>query len=101
MPVKSRRTAAKMLLLAPVAPIQVFAVQKLVNGEPVAGAVALVFGLGLAALYVAIQEYDIPYEDKILDIAAENVDPEDVEAVATTGAEVAQETVDDTQESDP
>jgi hypothetical protein len=73
MPVKKRRTALKALLLAPVAPIEVWGFQQILVGDPVAGAIGVVLGMVMVAGYVVVQEYDIPYEEEILGVVAEGV----------------------------
>lgn len=91
MAVDSRRAALKTLLLAPVAPIQVWAIRQLVTGEVVAGAVALVIGMAMVGVYVVIQEYDLPYEEEVTTIAQQLVTDSTQQTVEEAVKDVARE----------
>lgn len=80
MPADKRKTALKTVLLAPAAPIEVWAIQQLAAGQTVTGGVALVLGMAMVAAYVVIQEVDHPYVDEVLDIVADGV-TDDTEGV--------------------
>jgi len=99
MPTDTKRTALKTLLLAPVPPIQIWAFRQFAAGDPVAGAIAFAAGVLLTAAYVVIQEYDLPYEEEILSIVADNVAAGDDEAVADAVTEMAEETSDAVSDS--
>jgi len=91
---RTSRVAAKTALLAPVGPIEAWGVQQLLGGDPVAGAVAVVFGMALVGIFVALQEYDIPYEAQIIDAIA-TTDPEQTVDTATDVSERASEEIED------
>jgi len=95
MPVKKRRTALKAILLAPVAPIEVWGVQELLAGDAVAGAVAILLGMSMVSVYVVVQEYDLPYEDEILAVVADGVTNETTEVVEDTVKNVAERAQDE------
>lgn len=71
MPVDKRKVTVKTLLVAVAAPLLVFGVQLVIDGQMVQGAVAVVLGVAAAGVFVAFQEYDIPYEEEIRDLVAE------------------------------
>lgn len=71
MPVDKRKVTVKTLLVSVAAPLLVFGVQLFIDGQTVQGAVAVVLGVAAAGVFVAFQEYDIPYEEEIRELVAD------------------------------
>lgn len=100
MSAETERMAIKTALLAPAGPITAWGVQKFLSDEPFVGAAALAIATMFVAGYVAIQEYDLPYEDEIIEIVSA-LDPEETEEAAKDVAEEVGDEVDDyTQDDD-
>lgn len=86
MPANKSSVAAKTALLAPVAPIESWAVQQLLSGDVATGVAGMITGAVFVAAFVVVNEYDIPYEDEILSAVAAS-DPEETADTATDVAE--------------
>lgn len=89
MPAKQSRMALKAALLAPVGPIEAWGIQKVLAGEPLTGGIAVVIGILFVVGFVVIQEYDLPYEQEIVDTIAANDDQLTQENVAELSEDVA------------
>lgn len=68
MAIKSSRAVLKTALLAPGGTLLAWGVQKFIAGEPVVAAVGGVVGALLIGGFVLIQEYDLPYEEELVDM---------------------------------
>jgi len=90
MPARKSRMVLKASLLSPVGPIEAWGVEQLLSGDPVAGAVAMGVGVLFVAAFVAIQEYDIPYEQEIVAAIVNNPDAFNAESVEGLSQEVAE-----------
>jgi len=90
MPERKSRMVLKASLLSPVGPIEAWGVEQLLSGDPVAGAVAMIVGVLFVAAFVAIQEYDIPYEQEIVAAIVNNPDAFNAESVEGLSQEVAE-----------
>ena len=99
MPASKTKMAAKATLLAPVGPIMAWGVEQLLSGAPATGATALVIGTLLTVGFVAVNEYDIPYEDEILSIIQQNTSQEQVEEAAKDASEYVGEQVNEATET--
>lgn len=73
MAIKSKRAVLKTALLAPGGTLLAWAVQMFINGEPVTAGVAGVIGALLIGGFVAVQEYDLPYEDEVVSVIGDQV----------------------------
>mgnify|MGYP000128983928 CR=1 FL=1 len=91
MPVKKSRVMLKTALLAPAGSLIGWGIQQIVTGDAVTGGVATVIGVGFLGAFVLIQEYDIPYEEELVALIAENKDRFDAETVKTISEEVSDE----------
>jgi len=90
MPARKSRMVLKASLLSPVGPIEAWGVEQLLSGDPVAGAVAMLIGVLFVGAFVAIQEYDIPYEQEIVAAIVNNPDAFNAESVEGLSQEVAE-----------
>lgn len=100
MPASKEKMALKTALLAPAGAIMPWGIQQLLSGEPAVGATALLIGTIFIAGYVAIQEYDLPYEEEIIDVI-ESWDADATEDVAKDVSErVGEKAEDVTEESE-
>lgn len=82
MPVDKRKVTIKTLLVSVTAPLIVFGMQLLLDGQALQGSVAVVFGVAAAGVFVAFQEYDLPYEAEIRAVVKEaDLTTEDVEGL--------------------
>lgn len=88
---KTDRAAVKTALLAPVGTVQAWGIQQILGDDPLAGAVAVVLSIGMVATYVIIQEYDIPYEDAIRELASSSDTDQTADTVADVSEQVADE----------
>jgi len=86
MPANRSNVVAKTALLAPVAPIEAWSVQQLLQGEIVTGVVGMLIGVIFIGGFVLVNEYDIPYEDEILSVLKDS-DPDETAETATDVAE--------------
>lgn len=83
MPVSKRKVTIKTLLMAVAIPMFVFAIQLFTNGQPLQGGVAVVIGVAAIGVYVAFQEYDVPYEEEIRDLVkSTDITTEDVKGLS-------------------
>ena len=89
MPAHKSRMVLKAALLAPVGPIEAWGVQQLLSGDPVAGGVAMIVGVLFVGAFVAIQEYDIPYEQEIVELIEQNPEAFSADNVEDLSKEVA------------
>jgi len=89
MPAHKSRMVLKAALLAPVGPIEAWGVQQLLAGDAVAGGVAMIVGVLFVGAFVAIQEYDIPYEQEIVTAIANNPDTFNADNVEDLSKEVS------------
>jgi len=89
MPAHKSRMVLKAALLAPVGPIEAWGVQQLLAGDPVAGGVAMLIGVVFVAAFVALQEYDIPYEAEIVELIEQNPDAFSADNVEDLSKEVS------------
>ena len=94
MPADKRKMALKAGLLAPAGTILPWGVQKALSGEPVVGTAAIVIGTLFIVGFVAVQEYDLPYEDEIVSII-ESQDPAETADAAQDVSERVGEAADD------
>jgi len=99
MPASKSHVAAKAALLAPVGPITAWGVQTALGGEPVTGTVAVFIGALFVTSFVAVQEYDIPYEQEIIDALA-SADTEETVETAKDVSERAGEYADQHTQGD-
>ena len=90
MPAHKSRMVLKAALLAPAGTIEAWGVQQLLSGDPVAGGVAMLIGVVFVAAFVAIQEYDLPYEDEIVEIIKQNRDALSEDSVKDISKEVSE-----------
>lgn len=65
MPVDKRKVTIKTLLMAVAMPLVVFGSQMVIDGQTVQGGVVVIAGVAAAGVFVAFQEYDVPYESEI------------------------------------
>jgi hypothetical protein len=79
----------KAALLAPAGTIEAWGVQQLLSGDPVAGGVAMLIGVVFVAAFVALQEYDIPYEAEIVELIEQNPDAFSADNVEDLSKEVS------------
>jgi hypothetical protein len=79
----------KAALLAPAGTIEAWGVQQLLAGDPVAGGVAMLIGVVFVAAFVALQEYDIPYEAEIVELIEQNPDAFSADNVEDLSKEVS------------
>jgi hypothetical protein len=79
----------KAALLAPVGPIEAWGVQQLLAGDAVAGGVAMLIGVLFVGAFVALQEYDIPYEQEIVELIEQNPDAFSADNVEDLSEEVS------------
>jgi len=91
MPAKKSRVALKTALLAPAGPVVAWGIQKLLGGEPTTGAIAVLLGIGLVGAFVVVQEYDLPYEEKIVALIKENSEQLSEDALKDISEEAAAE----------
>jgi len=89
MPAHKSRMVLKAALLAPVGPIEAWGVQQLLSGDPVAGGVAMLIGVVFVAAFVALQEYDIPYEAEIVELIEQNPEAFSADNVEDLSKEVS------------
>lgn len=68
MPVDKRKVTIKTLLVSVAIPLLVFGIQMFLNGQPIQGGVAVVLGVAAVGVFVAFQEYDLPYEPEIREL---------------------------------
>jgi len=80
---------SRMVLLAPAGTIEAWGVQQLLSGAPVAGGVAMLIGVLFVAAFVALQEYDIPYEAEIVELIEQNPDAFSADNVEDLSKEVS------------
>ena len=73
MAINSKRAVLKTALLAPGGTLLAWGVQMLINGEPVTAGVACVIGTLLIGGFVAVQEYDLPYEEEVVDVIGDQI----------------------------
>ncbi len=90
MPASKSRAALKAALLAPAGTILAWGVQQALSGDGVAGVTAIVIGSLFVTAFVAIQEYDLPYEDEIVEIIKQNRDALSEESVQDISEEVSE-----------
>jgi len=100
MPASKRKMATKAVLLAPVGPIMAWGVEKLLSGEAVTGGVALVIGTAFTLGFVAVNEYDIPYEDEILSVVADQTTQGEITDTATEAASRVGDSITDPSSDD-
>lgn len=79
MAVRKKKAALKTTLLASAGTVVSWGAQQITSGEPVYGLAAVVSGFVLIAGYVVLQEGDIPYDDRILELLAASNDQTDAE----------------------
>jgi len=92
MPAKRNRMALKAALLAPVGPIEAWGVQQVLAGETLTGGIAMTIGVLFVGAFVVIQEYDLPYEQEIVDTIVANQDEIDADDVEDVSEDVANAT---------
>lgn len=90
MPASKSRVALKAALLAPAGTIVAWGVEQLLSGDGVAGVTAMVIGVLFVTGYVAIQEYDLPYEDEIVALIEQNRDELSEDSVKDISKEVSE-----------
>lgn len=98
MPASKRRMALKTALLAPAGTIMPWGVQRLLSGEPATGAAAVVIGAIFIFGFVAIQEYDLPYEQEIVDAIADQPPGETAETAKDVSEQVGEQVTDNTEQ---
>lgn len=91
MPARKSRMALKTALLAPAGSLIAWGVQQAIAGEPITGGVAALVGLAFMTGYVVLQEYDIPYEEEIVEIIRANADRLDEDSVKEIAREASDE----------
>ena len=89
MPAKKSRMALKAALLAPAGSILAWGVQQAIAGDAVAGVAAVLIGTAFVAGFVVLQEHDIPYEEEIVALIAQNKDQFSEETVQDISKEVS------------
>jgi hypothetical protein len=83
MPVDKRKVTIKTLLMAVGIPLLVFGIQMFISGQPLQGGVAVAFGVAATGVFVAFQEYDVPYEEDIRAlIKSTDITTEDVKGLS-------------------
>ena len=91
---KTGRTVIKTVLPAPSAPIYAWAVQQISTGNRTAGFAAVGIATVMLLVYILMQEYDLPYEEEIIDVIDQSgIGQEDVEQAAQNAAERAAERI--------
>lgn len=90
MPASKSRVALKAALLAPAGTIVAWGVEQLLSGDGVAGLTAMVIGVLFVTGYVAIQEYDLPYEEEIVALIEQNRDALSEDSVKDISKEVSE-----------
>jgi len=90
MPASKSRAALKAALLAPAGTIVAWGVQQALSGDGVAGVTAIVIGTLFIGGYVVLQEYDLPYEDEIVEIIKQNRDALSEDSVKDISKEVSE-----------
>jgi len=89
MPAHKSRMVLKAALLAPAGTIEAWGVQQLLSGNPVAGGVAMLIGVVFVGAFVALQEYDIPYEAEIVELIEQNPEAFSADNVEDLSKEVS------------
>jgi len=89
MPARKSRMVLKASLLSPVGPIEAWGVEQLLSGDPVAGAGAMLIGVVFVGAFVALQEYDIPYEAEIVELIEQNPEAFSADNVEDLSKEVS------------
>lgn len=83
MPVDKRKVTIKTLLISASVPLLAFGVERWVANEVTQAAVAFAMGVAFAAVYVAFQEYDVPYEEEIRQIVIDaDITTEDLQELS-------------------
>jgi len=100
MPAKRNRVALKAALLAPAGPVVAWGVQKMIAGEPLTGAVAVAIGMVFVAGFIVIQEYDLPYEQEIIDAITANQEQLEAENVTDVSEDVADRIRQETEDAE-
>lgn len=93
MPVNEQRAVLKTALLAPGGMLLTWGVQLLIDGDPLTGVLGLLTGTLFIAGFVALEEYDIPYESEIVTLL-ESQDSDQVAETAQDAAESVSEEID-------
>lgn len=71
MSVDKRKVTIKTLLVAVAMPLVVFGTQMVIDGQAVQGGVVAIVGVAAAGVFVAFQEYDVPYEGEVRTLVAD------------------------------
>lgn len=98
MAVNKTNAVFKTALLAPGGTLLTWAVQELLTGEPLVGGVGFVIGLLFIAAFVVVNERDIPYEDEIASILAEQLEDVTEEQIVEALKEGSEQVADSIEE---
>ena len=89
---KTGRTMLKTALVAPAATLYAWAVQQATAGAYTTAGVAVVVATLMMGAFVLAQEYDLPYEEEIVDVVDDQVTQREVERA---GKEASREIADE------
>lgn len=92
MPVDKRKVTIKTLLIAVAVPLLVYGIEMFIGGQAVQGGVAVAVGVASVGVFVAFQEYDLPYEQEVRDVVkSADITTEDVKDVTGEVADQLEE----------
>lgn len=101
MPVDKRKVTIKTLLISVAMPLVVFGTQMIFDGQTIQGGVVVVVGVTTAGVFVAFQEYDVPYENEIRGILkSADITTEDVKGLTQEVSRQVDERINATEQSD-
>lgn len=101
MPVDKRKVTIKTLLMAVAIPLIVFGIQMFISGQTLQGGVTVVIGVAAAGVFVAFQEYDVPYEEEIRALVkTADITTEDVKDLTEVVARLIEERTDTSSSTD-
>lgn len=92
MPIDKQKVTIKTLLISAAVPLITYGGQMMIGGQTVQGGVAVALGVASVGVFVAFQEYDLPYEEEVREIVdSADITTEDVKDLTEEVADQIEE----------
>lgn len=92
MPIDKQKVTIKTLLISVAVPLITYGGQMMIGGQTVQGGVAVALGVASIGVFVAFQEYDLPYEAEVREVVdSADITTEDVKDFTEEVAEQIEE----------